>query len=206
MDKIKAAYDIITHALPLAAFEGWNQATLNKAAALAGYKKTDAIRVFPNGAIEAVDMYFRMSDAAMLTALQRYHLDTMKIRERIATAVRLWLEARENDREALRRALALHAQPQHTLHAVKSLYHTVDEIWHAAGDTSTDFNFYTKRMMLAGVFSTTLLFWLNDQSPGYVSSWAFLDRRIENVMQIEKAKYRAKHWFAEVKERFSKHG
>lgn len=204
MDKLKAAHDIITHALPLVPFEGWNQATLNKAAKAAGYKRTDAIRVFPNGAMEAVDAYFCMADAAMLSALARYHLDTMKIRERVATAVRLWLEAQEPHKEALRRAIALQAQPLNAHHAVQSLYNTVDEIWHAIGDTSTDFNFYTKRLMLAGVFSSTVLIWLDDKSAGHSNSWAFLDRRIGNVMQIEKAKSKLKQWLDNPEQLFRK--
>jgi len=204
MDKIKAAHDIITQALPLVPFEGWNQATLNKAAQKAGYKKTDAIRVFPNGAMQAVDAYFTMADAAMLTALSRYHLDTMKIRERVALAVRLWLEAQEPHKEALRRAIALQSQPMHCQHAVKCLYQTVDEIWHAIGDSSTDFNFYTKRLMLAAVVTSTTLVWLDDKSAGHANSWAFLDRRIGDVMQIEKAKSKLKQWLDDPQQLFRK--
>ena len=68
------------------------------------------------------------------------------------------------------------------------LYRTVDAIWYAAGDTSADFNFYTKRATLAGVFSSTLFYWLNDRSEGNEATWAFLDRRIDDVMRFEKFK------------------
>lgn len=204
MDKIKAAHEIITHALPLVPFEGWNQATLNKAALNAGYKKTDAIRVFPGGTMQAVDTYFTMADAGMLTALSRYSLETMKIREKVALCVRLWLEAQEPHKEALRRAIALQSQPLHCQHAVKCLYHTVDEVWHAIGDTSTDFNFYTKRLMLATVFTSTTLMWLDDKSAGHAHSWAFLDRRIGDVMQIEKAKGKIKAWIENPQQLFRK--
>lgn len=196
MDKIKAARDIITHALPLVPFEGWAQLTLNKAAEAAGYKRTDAIRVFPEGVMQALDCYFTLADAAMVDALARYHLDTMKIRERVATCVRLWLESQTPHKEALRRAVALQAMPFYSHHALQNLYHTVDAIWRAIGDNSTDFNFYTKRLTLAAVFSSTLLYWLEDTSTGTASSWAFLDRRIENIMQIEKAKGALRQWFA----------
>ena len=112
MDKEKAAKDIIAHALPLVPFEGWNQQTLNKAALAAGYKKTDVIRVFPGGAIDAVDAFLRAADEQMLEALQGYHLDTMKIRERIATAVRLKLDAAwSRTAKPLRKAIALQALP-----------------------------------------------------------------------------------------------
>ncbi|MBY0407427.1 MAG: COQ9 family protein [Rickettsiales bacterium] len=196
MDKLKAAQDIIHAALPLVPFEGWNQQSLGKAAQNAGYRKTDAIRVFPGGAIEAVDFYMQMTDAAMVESLAGYHLDTMKIRERITLAVQLKMEAMEPHREAVRKALALQAMPFYCTHAIKSLYATVDAMWYAIGDTSTDFNFYTKRLTLAGVFSATLLFWLDDQSPGHVLTQEFLARRIEGVMQFEKLKAKVKQGFS----------
>ncbi len=195
MDKLKAAHDIITHALPSVPFDGWTQPVLSQAAKEAGYKSTDAIRVFPGGAMDAVDHYFDMMDCAMLMALENYNLDSMKIRERVALCVRLWLEAQETHKEALRKALALQALPLNSHHGLKNLYHLVDDIWHAIGDTSTDFNFYTKRLMLAGVITTTTRFWLDDKSAGHELSWAFLDRRIEDVMKIEKAKSKLRSFF-----------
>lgn len=189
MDKSQAAADIIAHALPLVPFEGWNAPMLGKAAALAGYKKTDAIRVFPGGAIDAVEHFLAATDTAMLEALSHYPLDTMKIRERIAAAIRLRLEFLAPHREAVRRTLALLTLPIYAHRALKSLYRTVDTLWYAAGDTSTDFNFYTKRLTLAAVYSSTLLYWLDDKSPAYENTWAFLHRRIEDVMKIEKVKH-----------------
>lgn len=196
MDKIKAASDIVAHVLPHLAFDSWNQAALQKAAVESGYKKTDVIRVFSGGAIEAVDFFLRQCDEKMLADLTHYPLDSMKIRERIALCVRLWIEAMTPHREALRKAIALQAMPFHATHALKNLYCTVDSMWYAAGDRSTDFNFYSKRALLAAVFSTTLLHWLDDKSPGFENSWAFLERRIDNVMQIEKAKYALRQWAA----------
>ncbi len=188
MNKQHAAAEIIAHALPIAPFEGWTVSALQQAAENAGYKKTDVIRVFPGGAIEAADMFSHLGDEKMLEALQNYSLDAMKIRDRIATAVRVRLSAHETHREALRKIAALHAMPFYAGHGLRCLYDTVDAIWRAAGDTSTDFNFYTKRLLLAGVYSSTLLYWLNDKSAGHAASWAFLGRRIENVMQIQKIK------------------
>ena len=189
MDKQKAAADIIAQALPLAPFEGWNQQTLAKAAVAAGYKRTDVIRVFPGGAVDAAEFLLRSYDQAMVEALRGYSLDTMKIRQRIATAVRLKLEIMEPHREAIRKIIALMAMPFNLPASLRIVYETVDTIWYAAGDTSTDFNFYTKRMLLAGVYSSTLLYWLDDKSAAHENTWAFLDRRIENVMKIEKAKH-----------------
>lgn len=195
MDKQKAARDILEKALPLVPFEGWNQQTLSLAAEQAGYKKTDAIRVFPGGAMDAIDAFLTHSDEEMETQLSTYHLDTMKIRERIATAIRLKITGFAPHREALRRALVIHAMPFNCTHALRSLYRTVDSVWYAIGDTSTDFNFYSKRLILAGVYFSTLLFWLDDRSPGFENTWAFLDRRIADVMTFEKAKHQFRNWY-----------
>jgi len=196
MNKSQVAADILAHALPLVPFEGWNQQTLKKAAVHAGYKKIDVVRVFPGGAIDAAEAFILSTDAAMLEALAHQPLATMKIRERIAAAVRLRLELLAPHREAVRRMLTLLANPLYAHRALKSLYKTVDAMWYAAGDASTDFNFYSKRLLLAGVYSSTLLYWLDDKSPDHKDTWAFLDRRIADVMRIEKAKHQIKSWLS----------
>ncbi|MEQ8502258.1 MAG: COQ9 family protein, partial [Sneathiellaceae bacterium] len=94
------------------------------------------------------------------------------------------------DREAVRRALGRQAAPDQALTSVLGLYRTVDAMWYAAGDTATDWNFYTKRALLAGVYASTLLYWLQDQSEDFAATWAFLDRRVENVMAIQKLRGR----------------
>lgn len=188
MNKSQAAADIVRHALPIVPFEGWSRETLEQAAVSAGYKKEDVVRLFPGGAIDAVDEFSRLGDANMLAALQSRDLSTMKIRERIAAAVRVRIEMHDTHREALRKAVAMHTLPFYLNRGLRTLYETVDAMWRAAGDTATDFNFYTKRLLLAGVYSSTLLYWLDDKSQGGKASWEFLARRIDNVMQIQKLK------------------
>ncbi len=144
------------------------------------------MRVFPGGAIDAVDAFSALGDAALVEALATHPLSSMKIRERIALAVRLRIALNDPYREAVRKAVAMHALPFYALRGLRALYNTVDTIWREIGDISTDTSFYTKRMSLAGVYSSTLLFWLDDKSPNCEASWAFLDRRIDNVMQIGK--------------------
>ena len=179
-------------------FDGWNQATLHKAAIDAGYKKTDVIRVLPHGAESAVDAFLKLSDDAMVEALSHYHLDTMKIRERITLAVKLRIEVHTQHREAMRRTIAFLTLPHYAWLSMRALYRTVDSIWYAIGDNSTDFNFYTKRMTLAGVYTSTLLCWLDDKSPGHEQTWHFLDRRIADVMTIEKLKQKVRGLFRHV--------
>lgn len=198
MDKARAAEHIVIHALPIVPFDGWTHATLAQAAQNAGYKRTDAIRVFSGGAIDAVNFYFIYTDTQMHERLSERDLTELKIRDRITLAIRTKLEIMAPHKEAVRRGLALQATPFHLGHGMQNLYGCVDSMWHAIGDESTDFNFYTKRMTLAAVVSATVLYWLDDHSSDYQDTWAFLDRRIENVMMIEKAKY-------QLRQRFTKH-
>src|SRR5205809_7791049 len=121
-------------------------------------------------------------------------LAALKVRERIKLAVRLRIEQTVGGRESVRRGLALLALPFNAPLALRLLYRTVDAIWYAAGDTSTDFNFYTKRATLAGVFSSTLLYWLNDRSEGSEATWSFVDLRIDDVMRFEKWKAQLQNW------------
>jgi ubiquinone biosynthesis protein COQ9 len=120
----------------------------------------------------------------MVEAMEREDLASLKVRERVALGVRRRLELYAADREAIRRALAVLALPQNGPLALRLLYRTVDAIWYAAGDNATDFNFYTKRALLAAVYSSTLLAWLDDRSPGLEETWAFLDRRIADAMRL----------------------
>jgi ubiquinone biosynthesis protein COQ9 len=115
-------------------------------------------------------------------------LAAMKIREKVRSLVWRRLEIMGPAREAIRRALAILAMPQNVPLAIRVSWRTADLMWRKAGDTSTDFNHYTKRMTLGALYGSTLLVWLDDQSEGWVDTAAFLDRRIEDVMKFEKLK------------------
>lgn len=171
-------------------FDGWGRAALTRAAEDLGLDPADARALFPGEAADMVSWHSRMADRKMMAALRTLDLDSMKIRERIATAVMTRLEQNAGDREAVRRGLAVLSRPRHAGLSLQLLYRTVDDMWFAAGDRSTDWNFYSKRLLLSGVYSSTLMVWLNDQTEDFSETRAFLDRRIENVMQIPKVKSR----------------
>jgi ubiquinone biosynthesis protein COQ9 len=174
--------------LPHVPFDGWTAKSLALAVRDTGLDNGVALRAFPGGAADLLDFWVSETDAAMLRVLEGRDLDAMKVRERVRLAVMTRLELTAPHREAVRRALALEALPQHAPRAMKQLYRTVDAIWYAAGDTATDYNFYTKRLLLAGVYGATLLHWLDDKSENFAGTAAFLDRRLADVMRIEKAK------------------
>ena len=166
------------------AFDGWTDAALQAGAADAGIEAIEIDRFFPGGAREIAAYFSDWADQKMLETLSAQDVDGLKLRERVTLAVRLRLEAVAPHRETVRRTIAFLSMPGNVVTAGKGVYKTVDVIWYAVGDRSSDFSFYTKRALLAGVVTSTILFWLNDDSQESADSWAFLDRRIADVMRI----------------------
>ena len=174
-------------ALPHVPFDGWTEATFRKAARDAAVDPAEARVRFPRGGIDLALAFHRRGDARMAERLRAEDLPDLRFRDKVARAVRLRIEA-IGSREAARRAAALFALPQHTADGARALWNTADAIWRALGDASDDLNWYTKRATLSGVYASTLLYWLGDDSLDCQDTWAFLDRRIDDVMRIEKAK------------------
>ena len=183
---------VLAKALPHAAFDGFTDKVLKQAGDEAGVSKAELARLFEAGPIGLVEFYSTHTDAEMEKRLAGMDLKAMKIRERIATAVKTRLAILKPHKEAARRAAALLSLPMHAAIGAKLVYHTVDAMWRAAGDTSTDFNFYTKRGILAGVYGATAMRWFNDTSENDGPTQEFLAARIENVMQFEKFKAKAR--------------
>lgn len=182
---------LLEAAKPHVPFDGWSEATFRAAMEDAGINAGLAQAVCPRGAIDLALAYHEEGDQAMLARLAEADLGQMRFRDRVAAAVRYRLEAVE-DKELVRRGVTLFALPHHALDGAQAIWRTCDRIWTALGDTSEDVNWYTKRATLSGVYSSTVLYWLGDDSPGHDRTWAFLDRRIDDVMQIEKVKARAR--------------
>ena len=177
---------------------GWTPAALRAGAIDAGYDAATALNAFPEAMVGLAEYFSACADRRMIEELERRGLATMKVRDRISTAVRVRLEQIAPHREAYARLLAYLAMPHNVGIGLKCLYRTVDAMWYAAGDTSTDHNFYTKRALLAGVYSTTVLYWLNDNSEGFQDSWAFLDRRIADVMRFPQRLERAQKFLQDL--------
>ena len=167
-------------------FDGWSETTLRAAITDSGVTPALARAVFPRGGVDLAIAYHQRGDVAMRAAYEATDLAALRIRDRITLAVRLRLQVA--DKELVRRGSALFSLPNHAAEGATLIWSTTDAIWTTLGDTSRDLNWYTKRATLSAVYGATVLFWLGDVSDGDTATWAFLDRRIENVMQIEKAK------------------
>lgn len=171
-------------------FDGWSAAALEAGMRDSGVAGPVARLAFQGGLAELAEYYAQYADDRMLAALDQDALAAMKIRARIAHVVRLRLEQAAGEREAIRALMSWLAQPVHQPLAVRCLYRTVDAMWHGVGDTSTDFSFYSKRATLAAVVAATVFYWLDDKSEDFADTWGFLDRRLDDVMGIERAKAR----------------
>ena len=180
---------LVAAMLPDVPFDGWTALARDAAACAQGVDRDIAAMALPDSAA-MVDAYIAHADTLMVAAMG--DVSGLKVRDRIRLALRSRLEAASADREAVRRALAVLAQPQHAGLAARSLWRTADTMWRAAGDTATDFNHYSKRAILGAVYSASLLYWLDDDSDDHEATWAFIDRRIDSIMKFEKTKASAK--------------
>ena len=178
---------LVAAMVPDVAFDGWSATARDAAADAEGIDRDIAAMALPD-ATAMVDAYVAHADDMMAEAMRAAGADTMKVRERIKLALRTRLE--QADREAVRRALAVMARPTNAGMATRTLWRSADAMWRAAGDTATDFNHYSKRLILGSVYSATLLYWLNDDSDGHQATLDFIDRRIEGIMTFEKSKAR----------------
>lgn len=186
LDVARMTADLLAAIVPHVPFDGWSEPALQAAIADLGIDPALVRVVLPRDAVDLAVAYHRAGDAAMEEALAAADMTGLKFREKVALAVRLRLEAA--DKELVRRGESLFALPQNVATGSKLIWETSDRIWRVLGDTSEDYNWYSKRLTLSGVYSSVVLYWIGDESEGHVETWSFLDRRIGDVMQFEKVK------------------
>ncbi|MEO1721402.1 MAG: COQ9 family protein [Pseudomonadota bacterium] len=179
---------LIDASLPNVVFDGWGRESLDAALEETGIDAQMGALAFPRGGVDMALAFHELMDRRLLEKLEETDLHAMRIRERVTFCVRARLELVAEHKDAVRRGATLLALPPYAADSARALWSTSDIIWTACGDRSDDYNWYTKRAILSSVYSATVLYWLGDESEGSVDTWAFLDRRIENVMQFEKLK------------------
>lgn len=171
-----------------AVFDGWTHKAVDSAASQLGIDPAQARLAFPKDPPHMIEAWIDGVDAAMVAHFTPERIAAMKIRDRIRSLVWFRLETTGDAREAVRTALAILAMPQNVPLALRTGWRSADLMWRLAGDTATDYNHYSKRLILSGVYASTLLAWLDDQSEGWADTAAFLDRRLADVMSFEKWK------------------
>lgn len=170
--------------IPHVAFDGWSPASFDAGVADTGMDPALAKTLCPRGAVDLAVAYHKRGDVKMMDAMVAADVSGMRYSEKVAYAIRLRLAAAE-DKEVVRRGTSLFALPTYAAEGAALIWGTADAIWNALGDTSTDANWYSKRATLSAVYGSVVLFWLGDTQD---ATDAFIDRRIANVMQIEKLK------------------
>lgn len=173
--------------LPHVAFDGWSEIALRAAAMDCDMTMADVRRLCPRGAVDLAVAFHRRGDEAMVQAVQAADLSGLRLRDRVAFALRARLDA-VPDKEAVRRGTALFALPHLAGTGARLIWGTADRIWEVLGDPSRDVNWYTKRTTLASVYGSVVLYWLGDDSHDGQATDAFIARRIDDIMQIEKVK------------------
>jgi ubiquinone biosynthesis protein COQ9 len=176
--------------LPNVPFDGWTFHALRVALRAAGQPEDDAGLLFPGGAADMVETYCDLADRRMEQEAATLGLDAMRLPDRVRALLALRLRQNRSHKEAVRRALGILALPRHAGLAARCTARTVDAVWHAAGDRSTDFSWYTKRAILASIYTATVLFWLTDQSEDDAATLAFLDRRLAGLARITRLRRR----------------
>ena len=188
---------VLEAALLHAAFDGWSRRTLIHAARDAGLDAAAARRLFPQGGDSLLAWLDEWADRRMLERATPDELARLPVRRRIATLVRARLELLSPHREAVRRAVAARSLPGNVAGTGRAVWRTVDRMWHAAGlggAPSGGLSFYSRRGAGAGGVGAPPLHWLDDQSEEGAATWAFLDRRIEDVMQIGRMRTTLDQW------------
>jgi len=181
---------LIEAMLPDVAFDGWSYAAVRVAARQLGIAAAEAEALFARGAPDLVAAFSRWADRGMLEWFEAAPPEQDGTAARIKRALGLRFEVVAPWREAVRRSMAVLAMPLNAPLGLRLVYETVDGIWYAAGDTATDFSFYTKRATLAGIYSAAVLYWLEDRSEGFADTQAFIDRRLADVAHLTAARRR----------------
>jgi ubiquinone biosynthesis protein COQ9 len=175
--------------LPHVPFDGWTKRALRAGVRDAGLPADEADLLFPLGSLDMIETFCDLADRRMEEAAQL--LTETKLSARVRAVIALRLQQNRPYKEAIRRGLAVLALPHNARAAAGCTARTVDAIWHAAGDRSANFSWYTKRAILMAVYSATVLFWLRDTSDDDVDTLAFLDRRLAGVGRIGRLRGRA---------------
>lgn len=188
LDEVRAA--LASQLAANASFDGWGVEAVDVAADGSGVDRAVARLALAGGPVERIDAWFDSLDRSLIAAFPPERVEELRISQRIRAFVDHRLTRMAPDREGLRRALAILAQPQNLPAAGRLGWRTADRMWRLAGDTATDWNHYSKRVILIGVYASTITVFLDDDSEGQADTRAFLDRRLAGVGRFEKLKAR----------------
>ena len=196
LDNNQIRINLVKAMLTHVPFDGWTWEAMEQGAIDIGYqkKKTSSERIkifkdlFKNGSIDFIDIFSEMIDLEVKENYNSIEPKPERVPEKIKKIIMIRLNLCQKYKEAVRSSISLSAIPVNTKISLNILYRTCNSIWRIVGDKSTDFSFYTRRISLAAVYTTTLLFWLNDKSNNNIETEFFLDRRLKDISKFSSLK------------------
>ena len=178
---------IIVAALPLVENHGWTWKVVMDAADTCNIQDGLESSIFPNGLADVVAHFGDYTDRLMMKKLEKIPSSSLRSKDKVRVALLTRYGILENNKAALKSAAAFWSMPAHVIQGQRILWRTSDRIWNWAGDTATDYNRQTKRALLSSIIMGTSMVWIGDESEGHIVTQAFLDRRLENVMEFGRA-------------------
>ena len=196
LDDNKVKIELVRAMLSHVPFDGWTWTAMEQGAVNINFKKNKSKNerleiyktFFNNGTIDFIKVFAEIIDSRVQENYNSLDPKPQRIPEKIKKLILMRLDFCLPYKEAIRSSLSLSALPKNSKQSIKILYTTCNSMWKLAGDKATDFSFYTKRLSLASVYASTLLFWLNDTSSEQEETEYFLERRLHDISMIAKLK------------------
>jgi ubiquinone biosynthesis protein COQ9 len=195
-DNTNIKFDLVRAMLSHVPFDGWTWSAMENGAvdinfekSEGEYKRIDIYKnLFKNGPIDFIDVFSEIIDIEVKNNYNNLETKPQRIPEKIKKIILMRLALCHKYKEVVRSSLSITALPNNSKRSIKILYRTCNNIWRMSGDKATDFSFYTKRISLAAIYTSTLLFWLNDSSIDEENTEYFLDRRLNDISKISNFK------------------
>ncbi|HLD76911.1 MAG TPA: COQ9 family protein [Rickettsiales bacterium] len=199
IDSLENKRRILHRFLEVCAFEGVNDEVLEDAMQFCQIDVKFKNIIFECGVLDIIELYIDETNENLAKIIDETpNFEKLKIREKIKFALYNFFELQKEHQLALQRIRNFYfdlanfkntkygARP--SAFAFKNAGKIADFIWKKIGDQSTDFNFYTKRLILSGVIISVFSTFVKDKTPNLEETKAKIDKKIEKVMKIEKFK------------------
>ena len=188
IDSINLKEKIFKSSIDIVIFDGWSDKTLFEAALINGISSADARKMFPRGAIDLVKYYHEFEDKIFLEQFREIGFNNSSHSKKIELALKKRFEIIVENKEAFKRSMALFALPFNQIEGINLVFSTCDKIWVEIGDRSVGFDWYTKRIILASIYFTSLLFLFGDNSTNNKETYRFISSRLDDLKNFGKLK------------------
>ncbi|XP_064292268.1 ubiquinone biosynthesis protein COQ9, mitochondrial-like isoform X3 [Plodia interpunctella] len=183
-------HSILERALDFVPKSGWSVESISAGAEAAGYPGV-AHGLFPNGGGDLVHYFNIKCNEQLVVQMKSWPKENLKESKVpakfIENAIFTRLLMIEPYKSTWPKAIAIQALPNNVSNCLATLLSLVDDICYHSGDRSVDFNWYIRRVGLAGIYKASELFYLTDKSQEGVATRSFINSRIRDAQLIQTA-------------------